>query len=350
MASVDGFGTVRVRDIATGQVLAVLKGHGSGDTDKAQSPDSARLAYSPDGTRLASAGVDRTLDGTVMILDAVTGQEVASLKGHTSAVNDIAYSPDSARLATAGQDGTVQVWDLAIGQQVAVLKGHNGPVRCVAFSPDGGRLASGGDDGAVRVWDARPLTEEVRDERDALSRLAFLFERPLLKEEVRESLTTDKTISEPVRALALKFLDRYADDPRRLHEPSWAVVRRPGADAAKYRRAVQLAEAARRLEPENGNYLTTLGVARYRAGQYPAALEALTRARTINAQRLKGDHPADVAFLALCQQQLGQPEQAGKLLAELRELMKKPQWANDEEAQAFLREAEALFVVGPPRP
>jgi hypothetical protein len=42
---------------------------------------------------------------------------------------------------------------------------------------------------------------------------------------------------------------------------------------------------------------------------------------------------------------LGQKERAEDMLRRLRETMKKPQWAQNEEAQAFLREAEALLQV-----
>jgi hypothetical protein len=52
----------------------------------------------------------------------------------------------------------------------------------------------------------------------------------------------------------------------------------------------------------------------------------------------------------MCHQQLGQPEPARKLLAELRVQCRKGPWAKDEQVQSFLREAEAAIDVGPPRP
>ena len=78
------------------------------------------MAFSPDGTRLASAGDD----GTVRVWDAATGQEALTLKGHTAEVSSVAFSPDGTRLASAGDDSTVKVWDAATGQEALTLKGH----------------------------------------------------------------------------------------------------------------------------------------------------------------------------------------------------------------------------------
>ncbi|MFI7048918.1 nSTAND1 domain-containing NTPase [Streptosporangium sandarakinum] len=136
--------TVRIWDAATGtQIGAPLSGH----TSWVES-----VAFSPDGKRLASAGWDKT----VRLWDAATGKPVgAPLSGHTGTVTSVAFSPDGKRLASAGDDGTVRLWDAATGRQIgAPLTGHIGLVRSVAFSPDGARLASAGDDEAVRLWDA----------------------------------------------------------------------------------------------------------------------------------------------------------------------------------------------------
>jgi hypothetical protein len=54
-------------------------------------------------------------------------------------------------------------------------------------------------------------------------------------------------------------------------------------------------------------------------------------------------HPSDVAFLAMTQHRLGQKDEARTTLARLREIMKAPTWAANEEAKAFLREATQLI-------
>jgi hypothetical protein len=89
--------------------------------------------------------------------------------------------------------------------------------------------------------------------------------------------------------------------------------------------------------------LNTLGVAQYRTGKHAEALATLTRSEPLNTQQYKGSIPADLAFLAMAHFQLGQKEQAARVLSRLRERMNDPQWANDADSRAFLQEAEALL-------
>jgi Flp pilus assembly protein TadD len=120
----------------------------------------------------------------------------------------------------------------------------------------------------------------------------------------------------------------------------------PGAAKADYQRALLQIEEACRLAPATGELLNTLGVAQYRMGDYQAALASLAESDKIQAARLKGSHPADLAFLAMAHHQLDQQAEALACLKRLRETMKQARWAKDEEARAFLQEAEAALQAG----
>jgi WD40 repeat protein len=116
----------------------------------AEHDDVRGVAFGPDGTYLASAGRDRT----VTLWDLATGQVVRVLRGHTDTVHCVAISPDGRRAASGGEDRSVRIWEVATGKELHVLQGHAASVLDLAFSPDGKILASAGDDRTVRIWDA----------------------------------------------------------------------------------------------------------------------------------------------------------------------------------------------------
>jgi WD40 repeat protein len=109
------------------------------------------LAFSPDGTLLATSG---SSDGLLFLWDAVTGHKVHDLAGHSRKWPLVAFSPDGATLAAGGEDGTVNVWNVRTGRREEPLRWNDGPVRSVAFSPDG-RLLASGDDRTVQVIDPK---------------------------------------------------------------------------------------------------------------------------------------------------------------------------------------------------
>ncbi len=144
LASAGADGNVRIWDPVSGDLLSELKGH-SGAV--------FAVAFSPDGSRLATAGADP--DRSICIWDASNGRPILPLRNHTNWIMGLAFSPDGTRLASAGADQTVRIWDPVRGREVLTLRGPRDRVFGVAFSPDGSELAAASADALVRIWEAR---------------------------------------------------------------------------------------------------------------------------------------------------------------------------------------------------
>jgi small GTP-binding protein len=75
------------------------------------------------------------------------------LRGHKSSIGRIAWSPDGSYLASPSVDNTIRIWDVHSGACVRTLRGHIHAVYSVAWSPDGQRLVSASYDETIRLWE-----------------------------------------------------------------------------------------------------------------------------------------------------------------------------------------------------
>jgi WD40 repeat protein/serine/threonine protein kinase len=143
---------LKIWDPVTGKVLVNVRcdSHPGAMTMKA-----GMLAFSPDGRWIAACtGAGGTVGGEVCVWDSRTGGLAATMRGHSNHINAVAFTPDGTRIASGSNDGTVRLWEAATGREIIALRGHGAGVLSLAFSADGEHLVTGSIDDTVKIWDA----------------------------------------------------------------------------------------------------------------------------------------------------------------------------------------------------
>lgn len=125
--------------------------------------------WSPDGTRIVTAGADLAGDNIATAWNALTGGNVVNYYGDGNIVYSGEWSPDGTRIASgAGPFG--KIWDASSGTTLTTYTGHlTDPghiLTTIEWAPDGQRVASAGitfasdvtDDTTVQIWN--PATGE----------------------------------------------------------------------------------------------------------------------------------------------------------------------------------------------
>ena len=179
------------------------------------------VAWSPDGTRLATAGGD----GTARIWDPTTGSLLTELTGHTGGVWALTWSPEGDRLVTAAADDTVRIWNPSTG--TAAPTADSDVITAAAWSPGGTCLAAGRSSGTVQLWypgegtpTGIPGCPYQRDPRGGLV--------------TRRPSPRDRGVRPHGRALA----SRVRPWPRETQEPHQCSSRRrlvPGRHSSRHR-------------------------------------------------------------------------------------------------------------------
>lgn len=132
-------GQLALWDVASGRPLRTLA---------AQDSSIQGVAFSPDGSRVATSGSE---DAVIYVWDVATGDRVARLDSGLEGVYSLAFVSRT-QLAAGGED-VIQIWNVNSGIKTATLEGHSNRVRALALSPGGEVLLSGAFDGTGAVWD-----------------------------------------------------------------------------------------------------------------------------------------------------------------------------------------------------
>lgn len=140
-------GTAIIWDATSGQQIQRLSGHQDIINYAHWSPPVSGQAYTP---RIVTASDD----STAIIWDMQSGALLLNLAGHRSAVGRAQWSPDGTRVVTGSADNTAIIWNAATGESVFTLVGHIRRITRVRWSPDGSRIVTISADGTAKIWDS----------------------------------------------------------------------------------------------------------------------------------------------------------------------------------------------------
>jgi WD40 repeat protein len=133
------FGEVKVFAVATGELVR--------DFGEVHSDTVFGVAFSPDGRQLASAAADKT----IRVLDVATGELVRSLEGHTHHVLSLDWQDDGQTIASASADQSIKVWNVETGEQRRTISGFSKEITALVFVQTSNQIVTACADGSLRL-------------------------------------------------------------------------------------------------------------------------------------------------------------------------------------------------------
>lgn len=132
--------------------------------------DIESVAFSPSGRRFVTASKDKD----IILWDALSGEPLRRLRGHTSQVNTAVFSPDGNFVVSGAHDKTARLWDAKTGRALRVYPVGDKWCEAVGVTRDGTRIIAGAGDRKVRVYDLETseLLVELTGHRTQINSIA----------------------------------------------------------------------------------------------------------------------------------------------------------------------------------
>ena len=107
------------------------------------------LKWNRSGDTLLTSSMDKT----VVVWDAASGEARQVVESHSAPVYDVDWR-DNRSFASCAGDKTVQLHTVGESKPTRILRGHKGEVNAIEWDPSGTLLASGSDDWTAKIWNA----------------------------------------------------------------------------------------------------------------------------------------------------------------------------------------------------
>jgi serine/threonine protein kinase/WD40 repeat protein/Tfp pilus assembly protein PilF len=344
----------------------------------------ADVAFSPDARWLVTA---TATEYRFWLVDSWALGWIVKRQQGIDNPGSVAFTPDGSVLAIGLSPSIVQLHEVATGRAIAKLQSPDSDqVDVVGFSADGSQLVVASRDKreSLRIWDLRLIRSQLRDVRldwdlpqyppaptwssagpwnvdvaigdlvveeylrrgqwgEAIAHLDRLIaEAPNDCQSYEERARAFVRLQEWDRATKdyAKIAELRPDWPECANERAWLLATDPDPRRRDARHSLALAQQAVDLAPANGMYWNTLGVARYRAGNWRDAVAALEKSIS-----LQGQNSWDWFFMAMAHWRLGERSEAHRIYNTAVRWMQKFNPMN-EELTRFRAEASELIGIG----
>ncbi|MFC2155862.1 tetratricopeptide repeat protein [Acidobacteriota bacterium] len=300
LAAGDSSGRIKIRNLSTLEIEAILKEHDGSIT---------ALCFSPDGKYLSSSS---SMDKAIKIRGFKGSPEPYDLHGHKSEVTAVTFSPDGKYVVSTGKTGTIKIWDLSRREEIATLRGSGKLAAALDFSPAGKYIAAGYGDN-IKIWDFAYFSDylnfdvnypyEAEDVRQLLTRVeketGFVLDgiHPVTPENAYTYYNRGETYLEnreyhKAVAAYKKSMELTPDNAAAWYELGMALLR-----TKEFGEAADALRQALKLRPGSPKAWYELGVAYRQKGDYDRAVEALQKAIELKPLSAKSRYELGRAFV-----------------------------------------------------